>query len=141
MKRRRRIEIIAFRRITIIANEAGAGNSGDSTLRTEKQLLTMAANLAESKENDGHDSSTATVNDLSSGQLVVVDAVPASEVALLVKALIESQGNTRIASRGLGLSRSGFRSKLSDFGCSLKQLKTRLIGPRHRQSNRENRQE
>ena len=101
----------------------------------------MAANLAESKENDDHDSSTATVADLTAGQLVAVDVSPASELAMLVKALIESQCNTSVAAQGLGLSRSSFRSKLSDFGVSLKQLKTRLNGLRPKQGNRENRQE
>jgi len=141
VKRRRRIEITAFRRVTVIANEVQAENSGDSTLQTAEQLPTGAALRTESKENDDHDSSTVTVADLIAGQLIAVDAAPASEMALLVKALIESQCNTSVAAQGLGLSRSSFRSKLRDFGVSLKQLKTRLNGLRPKQGNRKNRQE
>ena len=141
MKRRRRIEITAVRRVTIVANEIQAENSGDSRHRTGEQLPTVAASLAESKENNDQDSSTARVADLTAGQLVAVDAAPSSELAMLVKALIESQCNTSVAAQGLGLSRSSFRSKLRDFGVSLKQLKTRLNGLRPKQGNRKNRQE
>ena len=141
MKRRRRIEITAFRRVTVIANEVQAENSGDSTLRTGEQLPTVAAHRTESKEKDDPDTYTATVADLTAGQHVAVDASPSTELALLVKALIESQGNTSVAAQGLGLSRSSFRSKLRVFGVSLKQLKTRLNGLRPKQGNRENRQE
>ena len=119
LKKRRRIEITAFRRqIAIVLRD---------------QLKTVASDPAPFNE-DGTplvDIGAAQLErvDFAESQLTSVEVESSPELALLVEALIESAGDGTRAARRLGLSRSSFYSKLRDLGLSIKRLKTSVRGP------------
>jgi transcriptional regulator of acetoin/glycerol metabolism len=114
MKKRRRIEITAFRRqVTLDVGVQDRTNSDDLSSHREKAL---------------NDATTTRLTkiDFTASQPAVADVLRSGELASLVKALLESEGNTSVAARRLGLSRISFYSQLRKLGLSLRQLKVRL---------------
>jgi hypothetical protein len=83
---RRRIEITAFRRTTIIFRDQ-SGESGAAALRCSP---------SESKQSEPNGTSSALTRqvDLGGAQLSIVDDMCSSELALLFDALVEDDGNS-----------------------------------------------
>jgi transcriptional regulator of acetoin/glycerol metabolism len=124
LRKRRRIEITAFRRqVTVYAGVQDRTRSDDPSSHREKPL------------NDAG-TTRRTKTDFAASQLPVVDVARSGELASLVKALLESEGNTSVAARRLGLSRSSFYSQLRKLGLSLRQLKARLNLMSHRRATK-----
>ena len=109
---RRRIEITAFRRATIVFRDQ-SGESRDASLRCSP---------SESKRSEpiGTNSAPAGEVDLGGTQLATVDDTSSPELRLLLDALVENEGNTARAAGQLGLGRGDLILKLCGFGHSVK---------------------
>jgi transcriptional regulator of acetoin/glycerol metabolism len=124
MNKRRRIEITAFRRqVTLDEGVQDRTSSDDPSSHREKRSNDAAT-------------TRLTKIDFAASQLAVADVLRSGELASLVKALLESEGNTSVAAKRLGLSRSSFRSQLRKLGLSLRQLKARLNLTSHRRATK-----
>ena len=124
MNKRRRIEITAFRRqVTIYSGNEQWKNANDPLPSRD-----------ESRPNI--DPTDRLMIDFGEGCDATLDAARAGELSLLAEALIESEGNTSVAARRLGLNRSSFYSQLRKLGLSLRQLKARLKLMSHRRAAR-----
>ena len=104
---RRRIEITAFRRATIVFRD----QSGDAPSRCSpsesKMREPILTNAAQAREVGLDDAELATIDDERSPELTA-----------LFDALVENEGNSAGAARQLGLSLNDFISKLCGFGFS-----------------------
>jgi hypothetical protein len=114
LKRRRHIEITAFRRqVTIYC--------GDRQVKNENDVL---PSRDESRPNtDGTDRLTIGLGE---GCDASLNAAPIDELVLLAEALLESEDKTSVAAQRLSLSQSGFHSKLRSLGLSMRNLITDL---------------
>ena len=107
MGTRRRIEITAFRRATIVFRGQARNVSGSGPPLETERSGPVGLDSAQAGDVDPSDAKVTTVAD-------------SSEMTMIIDALVKNDGDVASAAKQLGLSRHDFLSKLCGIGLSIR---------------------